>query len=410
MNTTPRRRPLPGSDETERPGLAELLPPPTVPGLDPDRELLLKQALLRQAAADEPRGSRAARASRAARTSRLHPPRRLVVRVMVPVVACALAVGGVVAVNLADAPGRGAPAVPGDGAARTPEAARAARLLDRIALAAAAVQQPAVRADQFVYVESKVAYAAQSAAGGAVTPAPVHTRQVWLSADGGHPGLLREEGRPDTPLNTGDAPVYALDGPGATPRPTAPGKRPSISNPTHQYVASLPTDPDALLKLIRDETRGQDGNPGPDRTQDAGSSPSPASDPSRSSSPSSSPASDADQRAFAAIGDLLAETWAPPKVSAALYKAAAKIPGVTVVDAARDAAGREGIAVARTAHGQQTQWVFDRSTYAFLGERTVLTEAGDAGPAGTVVGSSAVLIKAAVDRVGEVPAVPAGHR
>ncbi|MEH6374884.1 CU044_5270 family protein [Streptomyces sp. KLMMK] len=407
MNTTPRRRPLPGAEETEPLGPTDLLSPPPVPGLDPDRELLLKEALLRQAAAEEPRGSLAARAAVAARTSRLRPPRRLIVRAMVPAVACALAVGGVVAVNLADTPGRGAPTVPGDDAARAPEAARAARaarLLDRIALAAASAKQPVVRADQFVYVESKVAYAAQSAAGGAVTMAPVHTRQVWLSADGSRPGLLREEGRPDTPLGTDDAPVYALDGPGATPRPTTLRKRPSIGDPTHQYVASLPTDPDALLKLIRDETRGQDRNPGPDRSPYTGSSPdpSPASNPSLSPSPAS--ASDPDQRAFAAIGDLLAETWAPPEVSAALYKAAAKIPGVTVVDAARDAAGRAGVAVARTAHGQQTQWVFDRSTYAFLGERTVLTEARDAGPAGTVVGASAVLTKAAADRAGEIPA------
>ncbi|WP_058041826.1 CU044_5270 family protein [Streptomyces roseifaciens] len=372
MNTTPRRRPLPGSEDTERLGLADLLPPPPVPGLDPDRELLLKEALLREAAADAPRGSLAARASR------LRPSRRLVVRVMAPAVACALAVGGVVAVNLADTPGRGVPTVPErDGADRTPEATR---LLDRIALAAAAAPQPTVRAGQFVYVESKVAYASQSAAGGAVTMAPVHTRQVWLSADGSRPGLLREEGRPDAPLGADDTPVYALDGPGATPRPTTLHKGPSISDPTHQYVASLPTDPDALLKLIRDETRG--GSQDRDRDRD----------------------SDPDQRAFAAIGDLLAETWAPPKVSAALYKAAAKIPGVTVVRSAADAAERAGIAVARTAHGQQTQWVFDRSTYAFLGERTVLTEAGDAGPAGTVVGASAVLAKAAVDRVGVIPA------
>ncbi|GGY02727.1 CU044_5270 family protein [Streptomyces hiroshimensis] len=380
MNTTPRRRPLHGSEETERLGLTDLLPPPPVPGLNPDRELLLKEALLRKAATDAPRGSLAARASR------LRPPRRLAVRVMAPAVACALAVGGIVAVNLADTSGRGAPAVPGrDGADRTPEATR---LLDRIALAAAAAPQPTVRADQFVYVESKVAYAAQSAAGGSVAMAPVRTRQVWLSADGSRPGLLREEGRADAPLGGDDAPVYALDGPGATPRPTTLRKGPSISDPTHQYVASLPTDPDALLKLIYDETRG------------GGRAPAPAS----ASDPASDPDRDSDQRAFAAIGDLLAETWAPPRVSAALYKAAAKIPGVTVVRSVADAAGREGIAVARTAHGRQTQWVFDRNTYAFLGERTVLTEAGDAGPAGTVVGTSAVLTKAAVGRVGEIPA------
>ncbi|MFE7395793.1 CU044_5270 family protein [Streptomyces sp. NPDC057557] len=360
MNFTSRRRTHHRSEETEGPGLTALLPPPSVPGLDPDRELLLKEALLREAAVTDPRGGLTPRASR---------PRRRLVRVMVPAVACALAVGGVVVVNLADAPGHGTTAAPGG---RTPGTSEAAQLLDRIALAAAGQEQPTVRADQFVYIESKVAFAGQSAGGGEVTMPPAHTRQVWLSADGSRPGLLREEGEPDSSLG-GDAPVYDLDGRGATPRPrTAHKKAASISDPTHEYVASLPTDPDALLKLIRDETHGQ--------------------------------GQDSDQRAFTAIGDLLAETWAPPQVGAALYQAAAKIPGVTVIDAATDAAGREGVAVTRTAQGQQTQWVFDRTTYAFLGERTVLTESGDAGPAGTVVGTSAVLTRAAVDRPGETPA------
>ncbi|MET8546495.1 CU044_5270 family protein, partial [Kitasatospora sp. NPDC004799] len=267
--------------------------------------------------------------------------------------ACALAVAGVLAVDLGGAPGREPPAV-SEGVTATAEAVR---LLDRIALAAAdGPEQPPVRADQFVYIESRVGYAAQSADGGPVTMAPVHTRQVWLSADGSRPGLLREQGGPDSRL---DAPRGGAPGGGA----------PSIDAPTHTYVAALPTDPDALLALIRDGGRG--GDP--------------------------------DQRAFAAIGDLLAETWAPPQVGAALCRAAERIPGVTVVPSAVDAAGREGIAVARTAHGQQTQWIFDRTTYAFLGERTVLGEDGEAGPAGTVVGTSAVLAKGAADRPGELP-------
>ncbi|MFI5770438.1 CU044_5270 family protein [Streptomyces sp. NPDC051658] len=359
MNTTPPHPTDHSAEENEHLGLTGLLPPPPVPGLTPDRELLLKQTLLAETAPAEPAGRLTTRATR---------PRRHLVRFAAPAVACALAVGGVVVMNLADAPGPGPTEVAGGGATGAPEATR---LLDRIALAAAGEQQPTVRADQFVYIESKVAYAAQSAGGGPVTMPPVHTRQVWLSADGSRPGLLREAGEPATRLGT-DGPVDTLDGPGATPRPsTLHASGPSVGNPTHAYVASLPTDPDALLKLIRDESRGQGQDP--------------------------------DQRAFTAIGDLLAETWAPPRVGAALYRAAAKIPGVTVIHAAHDGTGREGVAVARTAHGEQTQWVFDRTTYAFLGERTVLTEAGDAGPAGTVVGTSAVLTKAAVDRAGETP-------
>ncbi|MFJ9445916.1 CU044_5270 family protein [Kitasatospora sp. NPDC101235] len=360
MNATPRRGTQRPSEESERRELAELLPPPTVPGLDADRQLRLREELLRRTAtAAEPQARPAPRAP-------YRRPARF--RIAVPALACALAVVGVVTVDLGGPAGHDRAAVAGGGVAGT---SHAVQLLDRIALAAAGAEQSTVRADQFVYVESRVAYAAQSAAGGPVTMAPVHTRQVWLSADGSGPGLLREEGGPDTRLGE-NGPVLQLDRPGETAGPDTPrGNGPSISAPTHAYVASLPTDPDALLKLIREQTRGEGQDP--------------------------------DQRAFTAIGDLLAETWAPPQVSAALCRAAERIPGVTVVASAVDAAGREGVAVARTAHGQQTQWVFDRTTYAFLGERTVLAEAGDAGPAGTVVGTSAVLAKAAVDRVGELP-------
>ncbi|MFF2613993.1 CU044_5270 family protein [Kitasatospora sp. NPDC058046] len=373
MNATPRRAAQrPASEESERRELAGLLPPPAVPGLDADRRLLLREALLRQAA--EPQGRPAPRASlrrRAGRPVRRSARRSARFRIAVPALACALAVVGVVASDLGGAgtPGRDHAAVAGGGATGGSEAVR---LLARIALAAAGSEQPAVRADQFVYIESRVAYAAQSAGGGPVTMAPAHTRQVWLSADGSRPGLLREEGGPDSRLGE-DGPVLHLDQPGATARPEAfgGGGGPSVGEPTHAFVAALPTDPDALLRLIREQTRGQGQDP--------------------------------DQRAFTAIGDLLAETWAPPQVGAALYRAAERIPGVTVVASAVDAAGREGVAVARTAYGRQTQWVFDRSTYAFLGERTVLAEDGDAGPAGTVVGTSAVLARAAADRVGELP-------
>ncbi|MFJ6774501.1 CU044_5270 family protein [Kitasatospora sp. NPDC091257] len=366
------------SGESERRELAELLPPPAVPGLRADRQLRLREQVLRRAAASaEPPGRRSAPRAPFRRPARF--------RIAVPALACALAVAGVLVVDLGGAGTAGRDRTAAQGGAAV--ASEAVRLLDRIALAAAAgPEQPTVGADRFVFIESRVAYAAQSAAGGPVTMAPAHTRQVWLSADGSRPGLLREEGGPDTRLGE-DGPVLLLDRPGATPRPDASrGSGPSIGEPTHTYVASLPTDPEALLRLIREQTRGagQDG-----AGQDGAGRGGDGQDP--------------DQRAFAAIGDLLAETWAPPQVSAALYRAAERIPGVTVVPSAGDAAGREGVAVARTAHGRQTQWVFDRTTYAFLGERTVLSEAGEAGPAGTVVGTSAVLVKGAVDRVGELP-------
>ncbi|MET8572085.1 CU044_5270 family protein [Streptomyces sp. NPDC004783] len=306
----------------------DLLPAPTVPGLARDRELLLKQALLHKVSQPE----------KAARP--------LLGRLITPALTCALAAGGVVAVNLA---GMDAPRTH----KQTAIAPDATRLLDRIALAAADGRPPAVRGNQFVYVESKVAHAGQSADGGPVVLTPVRTRQVWFSADGSRPGLVRQSGEADST-------VVALR-----------SDAPSVSHPTHTYVASLPTDPDALLALIREQTRGQGQDP--------------------------------DQRAFTAIGELLTETWAPPQVSAALYRAAAKIPGVTAAGTAKDAVGREGVTVARTMHGQQTQWIFDHATYAFLGERTVIVETTDAGPVGTVTSASAILTTAAADRAGEAP-------
>ncbi|MFD7624325.1 hypothetical protein ACFV6W_47660, partial [Streptomyces sp. NPDC059802] len=84
MNTTPRHPTDHPSEGNERLGLTGLLPPPPVPGLTPDRELLLKQAVLAEAASVEPAGRFTTRATR---------PRRRLVRFAAPAVACALAVG-----------------------------------------------------------------------------------------------------------------------------------------------------------------------------------------------------------------------------------------------------------------------------------------------------------------------------
>ncbi|MER8047789.1 CU044_5270 family protein [Streptomyces sp. NPDC094032] len=339
------------ADEALRAELAGLLPPPEVPDLPPLRHQMLKHRILNSV-----EGRDALRA------------RRRLPRFAVPAVACTVAVTAVALTVVAgESPVPPAPAPHAGLAAPGP-----GQILSRAALAAAASPRAEARPEQFVYLESLVAYAARSASGGPATLPPAHRRQVWLSADGSREGLLREQGAADSPLGV-RAPVYTLDHRGATPR-LAEGGAPaaSVTDPTHTFVASLPTDPETLLKLVYAQTRTTGGG-------------------------------DADQRAFTAIGTLLGETWAPPKVTAALYGAAARIPGTTVLPSAKDAAGREGVAVARTARGEQTQWIFDRKTSAFLGQRTVLVGSTDAGPAGTVLGSSAVLTRAVTNRPGERP-------
>ncbi|MFI1660804.1 CU044_5270 family protein [Streptomyces sp. NPDC020472] len=360
MNAFAPRPPHADADELLRAELAELLPPPPVPDLTAERNQHLRHAVLRTAlAAQDGAAARPVRARRPRRGLRLG-------WIAAPMAACAVVAGVAVL-----APQDGPAGSPGRVSTGQPASSEAVRVLSGAALAAAAAPAPDARPGEYVYVKSLVAHAGRDAAGGPAALPPAHQREVWLSVDGSRPGLLREPGAADTELGV-ELPVYELEHRGATPRrTTAATAPPSVTNPTHAYVAALPTDPAVLLRLIRDQTRTDGG--------------------------------DADQRAFTAIGTLLAETWAPPEVTAALYGAAARIPGVTVLPSAKDAAGREGVAVARASHGEQTQWIFDRTTSAFLGERTVLTEDTSAGRAGTVLGVSAVLAKASAPVRGELP-------
>ncbi|WAL64622.1 CU044_5270 family protein [Amycolatopsis cynarae] len=59
----------------------------------------------------------------------------------------------------------------------------------------------------------------------------------------------------------------------------------------------------------------------------------------------------------------------PPGVRANLYRVAAMIPGVEVVDNATDALGRSGVGVAHTENsaGDKVVLIFDRNTYQVLG-------------------------------------------
>jgi hypothetical protein len=85
-------------------------------------------------------------------------------------------------------------------------------------------------------------------------------------------------------------------------------------------------------------------------------------------------------RAFMLIDGML-QTVQPAEVRAALYQALAKIPGVTVVQGATDAAGRRGVAFVRAAAIEgpgSSDWlrleiILDSHTYRYLGARHVVT-------------------------------------
>jgi hypothetical protein len=88
----------------------------------------------------------------------------------------------------------------------------------------------------------------------------------------------------------------------------------------------------------------------------------------------------------------------PPQTAAALYRAAALIPGVTVISNVAGAVGRHGVAVAwRTGGDNVDAWIFDPATLQYMGERDYNTATG------AVNGESAVLQRSFVAKPGELP-------
>jgi hypothetical protein len=227
----------------------------------------------------------------------------------------------------------------------------AVRLLSKIAAVAGRQPAPGVRDDQFWYIKSWVAY--ESCDNAKCVLEKPHERQIWQSVSNQClTGLLREYGQ-NTPL------------PFSTNIPSihCPYKG-VLNDPTYRLLQSLPTDPHALLRLIYREMQGQQPRP---------------------------------EEAFTTIGDLIREAIAPPPANAALYRAAALIPGVTVVPDATDAIGRHGVAVAMTSQGVRMEWVFSKQTLQYLGEHDINVAGGSTN------GEAAVLQRAFVDRAGQLP-------
>ncbi|MET8154547.1 CU044_5270 family protein [Actinoplanes sp. NPDC049668] len=328
----------------QRDELTRLLPPPGDPALSAARGRVLKDAFLREIG--EPRRA----------------PRRMTA--LVPAAAAALVT---VIVVLAGVALRGGPQpMPAPSATPPPVIAlppvHAAGVAARADAAAARASLPpavAIRADQFVYIRSRVAFEqttfepppADLAPGTAYWPShpvikpaleTVRIREMWLPQRGYQAFVHDGEETFD---------VYA-----------------STANGTY---ASLPTDPAKLLPRIYAETEGQ--GPGPDYS------------------------------AFDWIGETMRETMLPPRTYVTLYRTAARIPGVVLVDDAVDGAGRHGIAVAFEHLGERREWIFDPRTFDYLGERSYMVEDGPSRPAGTITGLTAVLRRAVVDGRGERP-------
>ncbi|GJF32159.1 hypothetical protein KNE206_48590 [Kitasatospora sp. NE20-6] len=342
MNTA--RGPRDGRDEQdERRELARLLPPPAHPEMAPEplKEFLLNEIDLHHPARTPVSPHAAVRSVR---------QRLAVATAVATAMAVTAAVVVVVGLHRGGRPAEQAP----------PATAASVRLLERAARAAYVQPQAAARDTQYSYVRTVGHSTSLSETGGGTMQRATTTEDLeeWVAVDGSRPGLQRGTG--------GDR---AIPAPGGG----------SLDSPTHKLLSALPTDPEALLQQIYADA---------DLNHGAGSG--------STTGP--------DQEAFTAIGDLLRSSVAPPGVSAALYRAAGRIPGVVTVDDAVDATGRHGVAVARVHNGERSEWIFDRQTLRLLGERTVLLVDGPWGAAGDEVTSVAVVARGITDAPGRIPA------
>ncbi|MFH8668498.1 CU044_5270 family protein [Streptomyces anulatus] len=390
MIRTPRRRREEPLDDAE---LARLLPAPGDPELSSDRLNGLEEHLMTEirnrtsdtspgTASDTspgastgapPAGAHAG--DRAPRPARRPGRRPVLVGAAAALVLAAAGVaglaggsggpggsGGSESSGRAVAPPAGAVPAPVVQVVRGSTAGLAGAVAD-ISGAAARAELPEPGPGQFLYVRSEVSWLVSWEGADGKNRSyvdKIHPREVWMSPDGDK-GWLMEPYK------------GAIDRDGITLDDPEGGDR-TLNSPSYDYLRTLPTDPGPLLKKIYDETGGMGNGP--------------------------------DQQAFSTIGDLLREQVVPPKLAAGLYRAAARIPGVVLVDDSVDAAGRHGVAIARTdeADGARTEWIFDRETYTYLGERTVQTRDAEGIEAGTVRGRTAVTDRAVVDAVKQRPA------
>lgn len=287
-------------------------------------------------------------------------------RVLIVSAAAALLVSGIVAADVV-LPGR-----PG-------ATAEAAEVLNNAAAATIQTSDPVVGPGQFLKIDTTAVYTASVAlgdpgAGGRAVewldkssdhlyvPASHAGEWIWnreartpttfFSEEAKAEATKYQQSQADNPLRTGEL----LRAPGGNfygePRLLFAGL------PLDDGVKNLPREPQALLDTIRQRDN-------PDRSED---------------------------ETLESIAAALRTGIVPADLRAALYKAAALIPGVTVVDKQANLDGKPGTAIGIERPNRETRMdiIIDPTTGLLIGEREVTLTAGKTFPAGTATSWTSV--------------------
>jgi hypothetical protein len=210
----------------------------------------------------------------------------------------------------------------------------AADTFELVALNAAAKPFTPPRGDQWIYIQQRIQSPSSMAQDKGVNPDRIDV--VWMQADGKKMAAVN----PDT----GKLDTWGQD-----------NKYPTLS--------TLPTDPKALLAKLREQYKAAPVVPaaGPHGEGSKGAAAAKLRSPEELNS-----------AVFDAIARILGENLLPPKVTAALWRAAGMVPGVSKSPKTITVDGREVAVVSRTQDGwQSTKLLVDPKTHDFVGLQAV---------------------------------------
>lgn len=183
-------------------------------------------------------------------------------------------------------------------------------------------------------------------------------REIWVAVDG--EGRLRTEVGEVDFLSERDKQAWEAAGRPELARNFVsddrfPGGDPGGEGLYFESFEGLPADPEAMYRVVEERSRNQGIT--------------------------------LHQQMFDTVGSLLRETNAPPEIRAALFRAAAKIPGVSLTENVTDPKGRPGVALSLSydpgGRIMRNELVFSPDTSALLSEsQYVMEESPNAFPTG----------------------------